>query len=430
MSIRQKQVGWNFWLAWTGLTIAGGLVGSRIADLLSLGMLNRPTDEGILFSMLGSAVFALTVCAAQWIVLRRMFSGFSGWLVAGTLGRALGFLLGSFAIVLIGHQFALQAGFWSSTIFFIVRGIVLGASQWLIIKQWRIKAGWWVLGSAVGWMLGPSLLGLIAPSAPPLVSDLISDAIAGAITGAFMVWILRQPAPKQVKDTSASRLIVTWIGVWALSWGVSWAAGWSLERYIIGLGYTLEGGRFGGMLAGEIAGLIGGVGTAIVLKRITPSIGLKIYHLVLIALGWAAIVYYDWLDGFVIAGLQSGQSKYGVVVAALSSTQVKYGIGGPLSGLVGGLLTALILFWAVRSLDWKQLAVIVIGWALGFAVGGWVVWSIGFQIAVNYVNGPTYGNDPGVSSLILFTIISLLGGAFAGWIGAAGTLGQFSNKNV
>ena len=35
-----------------------------------------------------------------------------------------------------------------------------------------------------------------------------------------------------------------------------------------------------------------------------------------------------------IAGLQSGQSKYGVVVAALSSTQVKYGIGGPLSGIV------------------------------------------------------------------------------------------------
>ena len=189
-----------------------------------------------------------------------------GMVGAGTLGRALGFLLGSFAIVLIGHIVALQAGFWSSTIFFIVRGIVLGASQWLIIKQWRIKAGWWVLGSAVGWMLGPALLGLVAPSAAPLVSDLVSDAVAGAVTGAVLVWILRQPAPKPVKETGRSRLLIAWIGVWALSWGLSWVAGWSLERYIIGLGYTLEGGRFGGMLAGAIAGLIGGVGTAIVYK--------------------------------------------------------------------------------------------------------------------------------------------------------------------
>jgi hypothetical protein len=180
------------------------------------------------------------------------------------------------------------------------------------------------------------------------------------------------------------------------------------------------------MIAGGIAGLIGGVGSAIVLKLARPSNGLKIYHLILLALGWAGIVFYDWLGGFVVAGIPVAQNKFGVVTMALSGNPIKSGMGGPLSGLVGGVLTALILLWSARSLDWKQLCIIVIGWASGFAVGGWIAWTIGFQIALNYANGPLYGNNSGMSSLILFTIIGVLCGAFAGWCGGVTTLKQFS----
>ena len=429
MNIAQKQVGWSFLIWWTGLTIIGGLVGNTIADRLNLGILNWPTDTGILLSMLGSGVFALTVSAAQWILLRRLFSKTAWWLVAGTLGRAVGLLIGSFAIVLLSHQINLQAGLLSSAIYFTLRGAVLGASQWLVLRQWRTKAGWWVLGNAIGWMLGPTLLGLFIPSLTtnaPVISDLISVAIAGAVTGAVLVWILRQPTPAPMKETGGSRLIVTWISVWAISWGVSWAVGWSVIRYIISSGYIIESGKFGGMIAGGIAGLIGGVGSAIVLKMAKPSDGLKIYHLVLLALGWAGIVYYDWLDGFIVAGLPVAQNKFGIVTMAISTNPIKPGIGGPLSGLVGGILTALILLWSSRSLDWKQLCVIVIGWAAGFAIGGWIAWTIGFQIAMNYADGPLYGNKSSVSSLILFTLISVLCGAFAGWCGGVITLKQFS----
>src|ERR1700690_2256669 len=413
MNIAQKQVGWSFLIWGAGLTVIGGLAGNAVADRLVLGMLNWPTDTGILFSILGSGVFALTVSAAQWILLRRLFSKTAWWLVAGTLGRAVGLLIGSFTIVLLSHQIILQAGLWSSAIYFTVRGAVLGTSQWLILKQWRTKAGWWVLGNAIGWMLGPTLLDLFIPSvttSAPIISDLISVAIAGAITGAVLVWILRQPTLAPIKETGGSRLIVTWISVWAISWGVSWALGWSITRYTITSGYIIEGGKVGGIIAGGIAGLIGGVGSAIVLKLARPSNGLKIYHLVLLALGWAGIVYYDWLDGFIVAGLPVAQNKFGIVTMALSANPLKTGIGGPLSGLVGGVLTALILLWSSRSLDWKQLCVIVIGWASGFAIGGWIAWTLGFQIAMNYANGLLYGNNSGVSSLILFTLISVLCG--------------------
>ena len=310
-----------------------------------------------------------------------------------------------------------------------VRGTILGVAQWLILKQWRTKTGWWVLANAIGWMLGSTLLELFVPSTainPSIGSDLLEVAVAGAVTGVVMVWILRQPASRSVKEAGSSRLIVTWISVWAIGWGVSWIVGWSIVRNMIGAGFIIGAGQIGGRVAGILAGLIGGVGTALVLKLAKPSNGLKIYHLILLGLGWAGIVLYDWLDGFTVAGLSSMQNVYGVAIPALSAQQVKHGIGGPLSGLMGGVLTALILLWLVRSLNWKQLVEIGIGWALGFAIGGWIVWTIGFPIALNYVYGPIYGHDPGISSLILITIISILCGAFAGWSGAAVTLKQLS----
>jgi hypothetical protein len=199
-------------------------------------------------------------------------------------------------------------------------------------------------------------------------------------------------------------------------------------RYIISSGFISGSGQFGGRIAGGIAGVIGGVGTAIVLKLAKPSNGVKIYHLILVALGWAGIVFFDWQGGFAVAGLSGNENKYGVTIPAFSSQPIKYGMGGPLSGLVGGILTALILLWVVRSLNWKRIAVIVIGWTAGFTIGGWVVWTIGLPIALNYAYGPLYGNDPGGGSIILFTLICALAGAFAGWVGGAATLRQLSIK--
>jgi hypothetical protein len=276
-------------------------------------------------------------------------------------------------------------------------------------------------------MLGSALLDLFIPSTmigAPIISDLLDVATAGAVSGAVLVWIMRQPAPTSVEETKGGRLIVAWISVWAVSWGVSWAIGWSIVRYIIAAGYINASGQIGGEVAGGIAGLIGGVGTAIVLKLAKPSSALKTYHLILLAFGWAGFVFYDWLNGFAVAGLSGSQNKFGVVIPALSANQIQHGTAGLLSGLVGGAITALILIWLVRSLNWKQLCIIVIGWTIGFAIGGWVVWTIGFPIALNYVYGPIYGNDPGSSSLILSTIVSALCGAFAGWSGGAATLRQ------
>ena len=150
------------------------------------------------------------------------------------------------------------------------------------------------------------------------------------------------------------------------------------------------------------------------MKRAKPVDGLRIYQSVLLALGWIGIVFYDWSDGF--------------IVASLPGAEIQEGIGGPMSGLVGGVLTAIMFTWANYSFNLKHFVFTAGGWALGFIVGGFITWNVGFEIALNYA---TPGNNSGnISSLILLTLISGICGAFAGWVGGIATLGQLSKPSL
>lgn len=204
--------------------------------------------------------------------------------------------------------------------------------------------------------------------------------------------------------------------VWAFSWGVSWAVGWSVVRYI-GLGYSFTvGGEIGGVVGGIMAGVCGGIGTAIILKLANPSTALRKHHAILLAVGWAIIVFYDWSDGF--------------VVAAPGGYSIEFGMIGPLSGILGGVLTAMILLWADHTLGWIQLLLIIGGWTLGFSLAGLIAWTIGFNIAVSYVLGPIYNNDPGLIGFLSITVVSGLCGALVGWLGGATTIRQFSPRSL
>ena len=406
MNSEQKQVGWIFLVWWTGLTIVGGLSGDYIVDTLGLGTQGLNTAAGVLLSMLGSGVFALSISSAQWILLRRYVSKSGWWLIAGTVGRAFGVLIGFIAVMMIIVQFDLNGGTWSFLAYVIIRGAVLGVSQWIILRQWRTKTGWWILGNAISWMLVPMVADFFVGTtiSNPIVGILLY-AIPGIITGALIMWILRQPIPEPNKNGKTSGSIRSLILIWALSWGISWFVGW-YTVWAIGWGYSfVVGGEIGGRMAGGIAGLIGGIGTAIILRKAIASNKLKIYQSVILALGWAGIVFYDWADGF--------------VVASLPGNEIQQGVGGPMSGLVGGVLTALILSWANRAINWKQLVVTIGGWALGFTVGGLTTWNIGRGIALDYATPGNYSGD--LSSLLLLVLISSICGAFAGWLGGTAT---------
>ena len=66
-------------------------------------------------------------------------------------------------------------------------GTVVGVLQWLVLRRQVPRAGWWVLASTVGWVVGLPLGDINGP--PGL------GAVYGAFTGTALVWLLRQPVP-------------------------------------------------------------------------------------------------------------------------------------------------------------------------------------------------------------------------------------------
>ena len=201
MNSEPKQVGWLFVVWWTGLTIVGGLVGNYVTDKLFAGLQASNTYLGILFSVLGSGVFGLTVSAAQWILLRRYIPKTIWWMITGTAGRAFGALIGSIFVWMLGNTLNLQDDAWSGLIIYVVvRGTVLGAFQWAFLKQFRTQTGWWVLGNGIGWMLGHMIaIFFLASKINDFIIQIMVEVLAGIITGTLIFWILHQPNPEQNK---------------------------------------------------------------------------------------------------------------------------------------------------------------------------------------------------------------------------------------
>ena len=95
-----------------------------------------------------------------------------------------------------------------------VLGPVLGAvglagarvMQWLVLRQQLSRSGWWILASSVGLAATLVVFGVADGSGGGAVTGALEDAIfgavigavVGAITGGVMVWMLRQPAAKEL----------------------------------------------------------------------------------------------------------------------------------------------------------------------------------------------------------------------------------------
>jgi hypothetical protein len=96
-----------------------------------------------------------------------------------------------------------------------------------------------------------------------------------------------------------------------------------------------------------VAGGIGGLITGLVLRRTEPPTPWK----------QVAVVTLGWIISWAIPGLLS----------------LSIGIGSVAAGLIGPGITALALRWAHPSLQWKQVALVTLGWTIGWVIG----WAIG-----------------------------------------------------
>ena len=181
----------GLWLGWT-LATAGGMLLGFLPTLLLVNVLNLGLAQIIV------PVFAGTIVGlAQWAALRRFLTATSDWILAGGTSWAVGYVVGLFLIQNIPSTvFAGIAGY-------LLFGAVVALVQWPLLRREIPHLFVWIIASSIGWALGfwasqvvlPLFLTgpTMAPAVGTTVIAVTSGLVAGAITGLALVWIVREP---------------------------------------------------------------------------------------------------------------------------------------------------------------------------------------------------------------------------------------------
>lgn len=194
MNSARSQVGWRFFLLWVLASTVGVIVGHAsifallvMSQALYAASVERVVVVIVTFSLTG-AINGASIGIAQWLVLRRQVTLIGRWVLASTVGGALGYVVG-FAVLgagFDGYDLGDIGGFAVlGTLFgiFAVFGASVGVAQWLILRRREIsRAGWWVFASSVGDLIGVFFLPLVA---------------YGVATGVSMLLLLWQPVTKE-----------------------------------------------------------------------------------------------------------------------------------------------------------------------------------------------------------------------------------------
>ena len=178
MPADRRRVGWRLWLWWVLASSVGwilGLAGGFAAGFAIGGAVSGIASQGAFGAVLGASIGML-----QWVVLRRQISRAGWWILATTLGMGGGFALISSVTLPV------SATFGGGPLYGLVNGglvgILVGAMQWLVLRQQSSRAGWWVLASVLGTGVGFAL------------DQVVGQLVGTAVTGTALVWLSRQLA--------------------------------------------------------------------------------------------------------------------------------------------------------------------------------------------------------------------------------------------
>ncbi len=219
-----KSEGWSrrLWLRWVLANVAGEMVGLGTTALLaayalSTGATDLPTVLAMaaIVVVAGAVIEGTAVGTAQWLVLREPLTvlPWRAWTLATAAGAFVAWTLGMVPSTLanIGAdaggvppaEMDSIATYGLAFVMGFLLGPVLGLPQWLVLRRYVRRAGWWVFANAVAWAPAMAIIFAGAGSVPPggggpvLVLVLLSTlaaagAVVGAIHGLFLVWLLRQ----------------------------------------------------------------------------------------------------------------------------------------------------------------------------------------------------------------------------------------------
>lgn len=192
MNGNQMNTSRGYWLAW----FLASSMGYGMGAILGASVAYRffPTDtfdaaNGITLGIVMGAIGGYF----QWVVLRERIAGVGLWGLASALGFGSAILAGG-AATITSENVAMTVVLIGS-----VLGVVTGILQWLILRRKILRAGWWLLATLLGSLVGATTIPMAAALGEAgkwglamMTFGLGFGAGNGAITGATLVWLLRQ----------------------------------------------------------------------------------------------------------------------------------------------------------------------------------------------------------------------------------------------
>lgn len=190
----------GFWLLWSLVSFSGLFVdrilfrGTAVAPSIITLMESWIGTEGVrlrVFEVLTSSLLGLIdgllLGLFQWIALKRKLIGAKIWILATSLGFAVGLAtFWSLIILLVPDRSVLggpdEWGFGIGLLDSILIGTTLGFAQWLVLRKKVSKAEWWVAATIVGMVAAWLVRWFISP--------LASFVVLGAISGVVLTILL------------------------------------------------------------------------------------------------------------------------------------------------------------------------------------------------------------------------------------------------
>jgi len=347
--VLHSYVGKKSW--WWILTTISGWV----AGLFFLGMLPHYmiwSMEPVIAQALGGAAIGIFLGLAQWLFLRRQLTRSGLWVLVNVVSWALVFA--SFAIesTLVSPSMWSYYGVVEVILGNIVVGAIIGATQWLTLRNRIPNARWLVPANALGWVGNAlewvginGILSCISASnffAGVMFGGVMTEGMAyevGGLIGLFVIGTVIGLAQWLVFRHHFKRAGWWWILVTALGWTVGYFVSWSLLEAI---GWTtFERFEAGTTTALVMSGTIAGIFQWLLLRQEVPKAG---WWIIANLAGWiGSIAAIAILKGEVSLGLAFVKGfEYGWVRIIFPYAVMPH-------DLLPGLLTGAVLVWLLRQ---------------------------------------------------------------------------------
>lgn len=182
----QRKSSWLFFLFWVMATVIGAVLGFTISLFIGDRLPSSPIAPVIILAFFLVNLAGIVATCLQWAVLSIFIKRSFAWLVTGLIGWCFPFAAILLLFVHITGQSAdlIAAG-----------GLTAGFLQWLTMRKWVPRAGWWIFANTIGWSLVVVLLSQPTPFQLPSSwgywSMLLFPFFPGVITGITMMLLMK-----------------------------------------------------------------------------------------------------------------------------------------------------------------------------------------------------------------------------------------------